>query len=69
MQSLSRAVGKGTELDKGRKASALSQAAVRAMKAASKDNIINGVQMRKTGVPCTQQGLYWSDQVAAAAKQ
>ena len=43
------------------------QAAIRAMKSAKKDNIIDGVQMRKTGIPCTQQGLFWSDHVAAAS--
>ena len=43
--------------------------AVSAMKQAKKTNIIvNGVQFRKKGIPCTIGGCYWSADVACAAE-
>lgn len=42
---------------------------VAAMKAAKKRSYCDGVQMRKTGIPCTVSGLYYSHHVAAACEQ
>ena len=43
--------------------------AVAAMKSAKKTYHVDGVLMRKAGVPCTVSGLYWSAHVAAACEQ
>ena len=46
------------------------QKAVSAMKRAKKTNIIvNGVQFRKKGIPCTIEGRYWGPDVACAAEK
>ena len=46
------------------------QKAVSAMKRAKKTNlVVDGIQFRKKGIPCTIEGRYWGPDVACAAEK